>query len=538
LQATLEKIIFQMLSANGTVDSAEYPALAAAARRCRRTLLEHLVAEGKVSEEEVALCVAEKCGLEMENVDAYSLPRELNKLVPAQIAQRSRVIPIESDNGTLCVAAAEPLPPTVLENLQRISRKRVVVRIATRSAVAEGLKLLYGQGESEAEGGPELTSAVELVDGLLSDAMQQRASDIHLEPEENRLRVRFRVDGMLREYGSHPKAMVAPVVTRLKVLTRLNIAEKRSPQDGSFFFDHNGERIDVRVSTLPSLHGEKVVLRLLASKSRRITLEQLGMEPDTLEDFRRLISRPHGIILITGPTGSGKSTTLFASLLTIRSSSINITTVEDPIEYQIEGVTQTQVDQAQKMTFAKALRAMLRQDPDVIMVGEIRDRETADIALRAALTGHLVFSTLHTNDASSALARLVDMGCEPYLVASSVCGILAQRLVRVNCEACREEYKPPPEVLERLKIEPGAPLYRGRGCPKCNHTGFRGRVGIFELLSVDEDIRGAIVNRASTDVIRRMALSKGMRLLRDDSLLKVRRGTTTPEEALRETTVE
>jgi len=262
------------------------------------------------------------------------------------------------------------------------------------------------------------------------------------------------------------------------------------------------------------------------------------MEPDTLEVFERLISRPHGIILITGPTGSGKSTTLYASLLQIRSSTINITTVEDPIEYQIEGVTQTQVDQAQKITFAKALRAMLRQDPDVIMVGEIRDRETADIALRAALTGHLVFSTLHTNDASSALARLVDMGCEPFLVASSVCGILAQRLVRVVCEQCREQCEAQSDVLDKLKLPDGTPVYRGRGCHRCNNTGFRGRIGIFELLSVDEDIREAIVSNASTDSIRRLALSKGMRLLRDDSLLKVARGTTTPEEALRETTVE
>jgi len=268
LQATLEKIIFQMLSANGSVDGSEYPALSAAARRCRRQLLEHLVAEGRVSEEEVALCVAEKCGLEMENVDAYSLPRELGRFVPAQIAVRSRVIPIASDNGTLCVAASEPMPPTVLENLQRVSRKRVVVRIATRSAISEGLKLLYGHGDAAAEESPELVSAVEFADGLLSDAMQQRASDIHIEPEEKRVRVRFRVDGMLRECGSQPKAMAAPVVTRLKVLSRLNIAEKRSPQDGSFFFEHNGERIDVRLSTLPSLHGEKIVLRLLASKSR------------------------------------------------------------------------------------------------------------------------------------------------------------------------------------------------------------------------------------------------------------------------------
>jgi len=459
-------------------------------------------------------------------------------MLPAQIAVRSRVIPIESDNGTLCVAASEPMPPTVLENLQRVSRKRVVVRIATRSAISEGLKLLYGHGDAAAEESPELVSAVEFADGLLSDAMQQRASDIHIEPEENRVRVRFRVDGMLRECGSQPKAMAAPVVTRLKVLSRLNIAEKRSPQDGSFFFEHNGERIDVRLSTLPSLHGEKIVLRLLASKSRKITLEQLGMEPDTLEVFERLISRPHGIILITGPTGSGKSTTLYASLLQIRSSTINITTVEDPIEYQIEGVTQTQVDQAQKITFAKALRAMLRQDPDVIMVGEIRDRETADIALRAALTGHLVFSTLHTNDASSALARLVDMGCEPFLVASSVCGILAQRLVRVVCEQCREQCEAQSDVLDKLKLPDGTPVYRGRGCHRCNNTGFRGRVGIFELLSVDEDVREAIVSNASTDSIRRLALSKGMRLLRDDSLLKVARGTTTPEEALRETTAE
>ena len=549
VEAKLERAIFRLLSKAGAFSETDYPALSAAARRARRTLMEHLIAEGRISENDMAFCTAETCGLEFEDIEPDTLPRELTKEVPAALAARSRVIPVRVQDGTLCVASAEPLAPSVLENLRRVSSKRVVMHITSATAIAEGIRILYGQTVMDAqqhdaaavEDEVDAASAVQLLDGLLADAAQQGASDVHIEPEESRLRVRMRVDGMLREHGFYPKAVAAPLVSRIKVLSKLNIAERRSPQDGSFFFDYNGENIDLRVSTLPSLHGEKAVIRLLASKSRKVTLERLGMEPDTLELFRSFIVRPHGIILITGPTGSGKSTTLYASLLMVRSSAINIITVEDPVEYQIEGITQVQVDHAEKITFAKALRAMLRQDPDVIMVGEIRDRETADIALRAALTGHQVFSTLHTNDAPGALTRLVDMGCEPYLVASSVCGVLAQRLMRLNCSACSEAYTPSPEVVQRLGLpDPEKPRtwYRGRGCGRCHQTGYTGRIGTFELLKIDDDIREKLIASASTDQIRNLAIAKGMHALRADSLLKVERGQTTPEEVLRVTTTD
>jgi len=545
VEARLERSIFRMLSKGGAFAESDYPALTAAARRARRTLMEHLVAEGRVSEKDISVCTAESCGLEFEEIDLDTLAPELAREVPPALAVRNRVIPVRVQDGTLYVAAAEPLSPSVLENLRRVSSKRVVVHITAGSTISEGMRVLYGHAAAEgrdataADDDTDGSSAVQLLAGLLSDAAGQQASDVHIEPEESRLRIRFRVDGLLREHASLPKAAAASLVSRIKVLARLNIAEKRSPQDGSFSFDYNGETIDLRVSTLPSLHGEKTVVRLLASKSRKITLEKLGMEPDALETFRRLITRPHGIILITGPTGSGKSTTLYAALQMVKSPTVNITTVEDPVEYQIEGVTQVQVDNAEKITFAKALRALLRQDPDVIMVGEVRDRETADIALRAALTGHLVFSTLHTNDAPGALTRLVDMGCEPYLVSSSVCAVVAQRLLRVNCPACSEPFTPTPDLVKRTGLaDPDKPRtwYRGRGCPKCHRSGYTGRLGTFELLEIDDDIRGKIVTHAPADHIRNLAIAKGMRTLREDSFLKVERGQTTPEELLRVTT--
>ena len=545
MDAKLERAVFRLLAKGGAFAESEYPALAAAARRARRPLAEHLLAEGKTNESDVALAIAEASGLEFEELDPGALAAELSKEVPAAMALRSGVVPVLANNGSLSIVAAEPLAGTVLENLRRISNKRLTLRIGTRTAIADALKALYGQGpdeprrEGQAEDEPDAASAVALLDSLLNDAAQQQASDIHIEPEEAHLRVRLRVDGMLREHNSYPKSIVPALVSRVKVLAKLNIAEKRSPQDGGFYFPFNGENIDLRISTLPSLFGEKVVIRLLTPKSRNISLDTLGLEPEQFEQFKTLITRPHGIILITGPTGSGKSTTLYAALLMVKTAAVNITTVEDPIEYQIDGITQTQVDHAEKLTFAKALRAMLRQDPDVIMVGEVRDRETADIALRAALTGHLVFSTLHTNDATGALTRLLDMGCEPYLVSSSVCGVLAQRLLRVICPACKEPYTPAPEMVKRIGLpDPEAPRtwYRGRGCSRCHQTGFRGRIGTFELVGIDDDIRQQVVERAPTDQIRRLAIAKGMRTLRQDALLKVEKGVTTPEEALRVTT--
>jgi type II secretory ATPase GspE/PulE/Tfp pilus assembly ATPase PilB-like protein len=353
--------------------------------------------------------------------------------------------------------------------------------------------------------------------------------------------VRFRVDGLLREIETHPMTIAPPLISRIKVLSNLNIAEKRSPQDGALTFGGSGDGIDIRVSVLPNIHGEKAVLRLLSTENKRTSFESLGMEPDNIEIFTSLIQRPHGIVLLASPTGSGKSTTLFATLRYLRSETVNITTVEDPVEYKVDGVTQVQVDQAMKVTFPTALRSILRQDPDIIMIGEIRDQETAEIALQSALTGHLVLATIHTNDAPSALTRLVDMGCEPFLVSSTVCGIMAQRLIRMTCPQCKTPIQPTSEELQRFGLETlpdEAAWARGTGCRYCRDSGYKDRIAICELCQVDREMQKEVVKNSSAERIREVALSNGMRSLFADGLIKVNRGVTPPEEIMRVTMLE
>jgi type II secretory ATPase GspE/PulE/Tfp pilus assembly ATPase PilB-like protein len=332
-----------------------------------------------------------------------------------------------------------------------------------------------------------------------------------------------------------------PLISRIKVLSNLNIAEKRSPQDGALTYSSNGDSIDIRVSVLPNIYGEKAVLRLLSTENKRTDFASLGMEPDNIEIFTSLIKRPHGIVLLASPTGSGKSTTLFATLRYLRSETVNITTVEDPVEYKVDGVTQVQVDQAMKVTFPTALRSILRQDPDIIMIGEIRDQETAEIALQSALTGHLVLATIHTNDAPSALTRLVDMGCEPFLVSSTVCGIMAQRLVRMTCPYCKAPIDPTKEELQRFGIDTlpeGATWARGNGCRHCRDSGYKDRIAICELCRVTRDVQQEVVKNSSSERIRDVALAAGMRSLFADGLIKVNRGITPPEEVMRVTMLE
>ena len=525
--------------------------------RTKELLGSILVKLGYVTEQDVAGVIAEIFGLDYIDLDDTDIEPAASEAVPSMLAQRYGFIPLSIEGNAVHIVCDRPLEPQVTGNLRRLTGKQIVVHISTTSAVQALFRDMYSSMEYSrsmsvsmanpllapaVEGEPALEETViEILDELLGKAIRERASDIHFEPAKERLRVRFRVDGIMREVETFPPEISAPLISRIKVLSNLNIAEKRSPQDGGFTFEGIYDTVDTRVSILPNIYGEKAVIRLLALGKTSTTFDSLGMEDDTGKGFVSMLKRPHGLILISGPTGSGKSTTLYGALLMLRSSEVNITTVEDPVEYKIEGITQVQVDQSRKITFATALRSILRQDPDIIMVGEIRDRETAEISLQASLTGHLVLATLHTNDAPSALTRLIDMGCEPFLVGSAVSGVVAQRLIRLNCESCKEAYDPTTDELKRFgasALSDGAGWRRGSGCHHCEKTGYRGRVGIFEQFVVDKTIRQEIMKNSSADRIREIAISRGMRPLLEDGILKVNRGQTTPEEILRVTVLE
>jgi len=374
---------------------------------------------------------------------------------------------------------------------------------------------------------------VKLVNMLITRAVESRTSDIHIEPFENNVKVRFRIDGALTDIESLPKRIQAAVISRIKIMSRLNIAERRLPQDGRIKLRVSGRDIDLRVSSIPTSYGESIVMRILDRGTALVILEYLGFPEDILKKYKKLITTPYGMLLVTGPTGSGKTTTLYASLNNINSPDKKIITIEDPIEYQIDGINQIHVKPQIGLTFANGLRHIVRQDPDVIMVGEIRDLETADIAIHSALTGHLVFSTLHTNDAPGAVTRLLDMGIEGFLVSSSLIGVLAQRLVRVICPKCKEPFKPEQKFLDKIEIGEDVTTYHGAGCDECRSTGYMGRTGIFELMTVDGEIRQLILDKVSSDVIRQRAVSKGMQVLRDCGWQKVKEGVTTIEEVLR-----
>jgi general secretion pathway protein E len=380
---------------------------------------------------------------------------------------------------------------------------------------------------------------IRLVNLLITRAIETRASDIHFEPFEDRFRVRYRIDGVLHDVESPPNRLQAAIVSRIKIMAKLNIAERRLPQDGRIMLRVRGKEIDFRVSSIPTIHGESIVLRILDKSSIVLDIERLGFPEDTLVGFDELIQRPHGIILVTGPTGSGKTTTLYCALEKINSPEKKIITVEDPVEYQLKGINQIQVKPSIGLNFGSALRSIVRQDPDVILIGEIRDAETAEIAIHSALTGHLVLSTLHTNDAPSAVTRLIDMGMEDYLLSSTIIGILAQRLVRVACPHCREPYSPDPAILKEMKLNGddlrGLKITEVKGCESCANTGYWGRTGIFEFLRVTDDIQGLILGKKDSNIIKEAARRNGMRTLREDGWVKVKHGITTISEVLRVT---
>ncbi len=490
---------------------------------------------GMVSEVDIAEALGDMHSLETISGGDLEADKSVLDKIPEHLAKQHSILPLFQEGGKVFVAVDRPLSKPAQRSVERILRTSLIQKIAPSSLLHNAITLTFtGDTMIDTEG----LSAIEIVDDLIIKAVKLKVSDIHLDPLEERVRLRYRVDGVLKEMENYPHEQYSSVVSRIKVLAGLNIAEKRSPQDGAISFDKNGIEIDLRVSSLPSLYGEKVVMRLLAGKSMQLTINHIGLSDEDLESFTEMVRHPYGIIMIVGPTGSGKSTTLSAALNTINDPQINIVTVEDPVEYKIDGITQVHVGQSDKLTFASALRSILRQDPDVIMVGETRDSETADISLRAALTGHMVFTTLHTNDAPGALPRLVDMGCEPFLVSSSVTGVLAQRLVRKLCGNCSESYRPTESQARLVGMTESCESVEWKkpvGCDTCGGTGYRGRIGIFELLVCDEDIQRAVMNGAPSEELMQIAIDNGMKTLREDAVLKLNNGVISFEEVIRVT---
>jgi general secretion pathway protein E len=510
--------------------------------------------------------LAATCGLPWaESIDVAAIDPELLARLPMQFAKRNSILPLGADEESVQVAIADPRAVAPLDDLRLLYGRRVRPVVVPAPVVTDAINQAYDRASgsaadligdlseerldliaTELEEPRDLLEAddeapiIRLVNSLLFQAVKDRASDIHIEPFERTLTVRFRIDGILYDVISPPKRFQPIIVSRVKIMAGLNIAEKRLPQDGRLRTKVAGKNVDVRVSVVPTAFGERVVLRILDQGTTVLALEDLGLTGRNLALVQRLVRQSHGVVLVTGPTGSGKTTTLYAALTTINSTERNIITIEDPIEYQLQGVGQIQVNPKIDLTFANGLRSILRQDPDVIMVGEIRDGETAEIAIQAALTGHLVFSTLHTNDAASAISRLVDMGTEPFLVSSSVIAVMAQRLVRRVCVACRRPVEPSAELLQELGLTPsrlaGATLYAaGPGCDACKGTGYRGRTGVHELMVIDDAVRALIMKNADASEVRRAAVAGGMLVLREDGAAKVLAGETTVEEVLRVT---
>jgi len=532
---------------------------------------EFLVRLGMISERDRVRCVGIQHGIQFVELSGKQLDPEVAKLIPHSMALRHKAIPVERSQDILKVAMANPLDVQAVDDIAQVTGLEPLPLIAVEDEILEAIFTCFGAAgdvsdiiveaikDADAEvkvreEEPEETEAnvadlkdlaggapvVRLVNALIARAIAERASDIHIEPEASRVRVRLRIDGILHEVMNIPKDLQSPVISRIKVMAGMDVAERRAPQDGRITLIARPQEYDFRISTYPAVHGENVVIRVLEKSAAQITLDKLGLQPDVAEQFTRMVHAPYGMILTCGPTGAGKTTTLYAALNMINTVERNIITIEDPVEYQLPGVVQANVNRKAGLTFATGLRTMVRQDPDVILVGEIRDSETAEIAVEAALTGHLVLSTLHANDSAGAAARLIDMQVEPFLVASSIIGLLSQRLVRTVCPRCAAPFTPSDELIRQLNLGVSAAdlegAMKGTGCEQCGRTGYKGRTGIYELLKMDDDIRSAIIARSSAATIRQIAIEKGMRTLRQDALDKVKAGLTTIEEVIRVTT--
>jgi type IV pilus assembly protein PilB len=516
---------------------------------------------GLLTEERLVGVLAAQMDVQHVVLEHFVFDRALLKTIPEEMLRQYGVMPLYESNGVLTMAMSDPTNLRVIDILKFKTGKEIEPVIASEKSIQSAIERNYSgniermtellqEAENheldvvkEIEDSERLTveegaQVVKIVNAIVTQAIMERASDIHLEPLVNHVRLRYRIDGQLAERNPIPLALRAQITSRLKIMAGMDISERRRPQDGRFQVRHEARMIDIRVSTFPTITrsrgvNEKIVLRILDPDSGKLQLEDLGFHPDMLRQFEELIRRPNGIILVTGPTGSGKSSTLYSALQRIHEISRNIITMEDPVEYYIDGISQAQINPRAGFSFAEGMRAILRQDPDVIMVGEMRDRETSEMAIQAALTGHLVFSTLHTNDAVTAFTRLMDMRIEPYLLTSTIIGVLAQRLMRRLCDRCKQEEEPAPEVLERLGLPPGTKLQVTQGCRNCKNTGYNGRIGAFELLVPDEEVYQLVLRRSGSDEIRHHLQRRGgYRILRDDGLDKALQGLTTLEQVL------
>ena len=523
--------------------------------------VECLKKDGSVREQDLLAMLAQQYGMEVLDLNSYEIPPEILECLTPEVASRYKVVPVMKHDDVLTIAMSDPTDMETLDALRYLLGTEVDAMVASKSQIDAILDRHYRTGADSVEGylqemtedadlDTELVSnigqaeslddenapIIRLVTQLIIDAFKMKASDIHLEPMEKRYRVRYRIDGALREVEGPPKYMQANFTSRVKIMARLDITEKRIPQDGRIQVTVGDRDIDLRVSSVPTVHGESIVMRILDKSSIQLDVPKLGFYADDLEIVNRIISLPDGIFLVTGPTGSGKTTSLYAFLNTINTTSRKIITVEDPVEYQLSGINQVQVDRHVEMTFAAALRSMLRQAPNIIMVGEIRDLETAEIAINAALTGHLVFSTLHTNDAPGAITRLVDMGVKPFLVATALRAVMAQRLLRRICPNCKAPYTPTATEIRMLGLSPeyleNHQFYKGKGCDRCGRTGYKGRIGIYEIFQITEDIGKLIFANEPTGVIRDAARRNGMRSLRDDAMRKAAAGISTLDEVI------
>jgi type IV pilus assembly protein PilB len=508
-----------------------------------------------VSEDKMASLIADELGYPFIKASDYLVSKEMLKLVPEEVCRKYRLIPLFKIGDSLTVAMANPKDIEAIDEIKIKSKCQITEPVLaapieinqaidkyykTTQEVEEVIESIPQKKEAEVEEEDLREMAqeapiIKLVNLIIAHAVEREASDIHIEPDEKVLRVRYRIDGVLHEVNTPPRRLQRAVISRVKVLAEMDIAKRHVPQDGRINIKIKDKELDLRISTFPTVNGENVVMRILDKSSVLRGLEKLGFFKEDLNRFNELIRKPNGIILVTGPTGSGKTTTLYSALSTINSLDKNIITVEDPVEYKLPLIRQTQVNRKAGIDFANGLRSILRQDPDIIMVGEIRDKETAEMAIQASLTGHLVFSTLHTNDAPGALTRLVDMGIEPFLISNSVVGILAQRLVRLICTHCKKKTSISKKQLDKFNLDKKDTLYTGAGCKRCNNTGYSGRIGIFELLTVDDEIKELIEEKASVAKIREAAKPKGMTTLLADGLQKVKQGSTSLEEVLRVT---
>ncbi|MDA0576583.1 MAG: type II secretion system ATPase GspE [Verrucomicrobia bacterium] len=556
--------VLEVLQRRGTVSPEQAAHARASVSDNGVSALDYMIQDGHLAESDVLDAIAREFGLLKVEMAGVEIGADVRGMVPADVARRYRVMPVAKTETGLVVAMNDPLDFDALDTLRHVLKCHVDGAVAPRVDIKAALDRYYpvesdveaminqiadgtvdvavtGASDQVQDGESTETDApiIKLVHLIIFEAFRNRASDIHLEPMEKRFRVRYRIDGVLHEVDSPPKRLQPAIVSRVKIMAAMKIAEKRTPQDGRIQVNIQGRELDLRVSTVPSSHGESVVMRILDKQNLALGLPQLGFFADDQQIFDRLLGMSDGIILVTGPTGSGKTTTLYACLGTINRPDRKIITVEDPVEYQISGINQVQVRADIEFTFSRALRAILRQAPNIIMIGEIRDKETATIATEASLTGHLVFSTLHTNDAPSAITRLLDIGVKPFLVASSLRAVMAQRLVRNICEGCKEEYQPTDQELRSLGVAAEqvrqVQLFRGRGCKRCSLTGYKGRKGIFEIFVLTDEIQRMIFETVSATDLRVRARELGMRTLREDGLRKAMAGVTTLEEVFRVT---